>query len=450
MITAYDIPFSPAEPDQWEQDPRTVWHALEEIAFRITELDPPIGTDNAVVRMDGTAGLQDSGWLLDDADLLTAAGDLDMQGNDLLLDADGDTKIDSAIDDIIQVTVGGAIRMILSNTSISMALPLLMAANRIAWLTSGIVGGTTQVVIDIAGTDVLVVEAGKVQFNQPIEMDDNRIDLDLLSKYSIRHDSAKIVFEVDGDLYTFDVVEFVCGGHINLAQGKKLILDTDDDTYIQALADDLVFVVVGGVTVFTVTAATVAITQDIAVSQTKRVDFDANTDTSIRASADDLLDFEVGGADVLQITPTELDGQSALRLTNFAGLRATFQYGWNTTNTAATRHLYTTGLSVTSGRRGYLMPRAGSIVKITMILDINAINATEINAQIYRNTTLLTNAKALVISPVVANGQKAIATFAVGTHTFAAEDDIGVARVRIGTSATTDDTSVAVEVEYDN
>lgn len=146
-----------------------------------------------------------------------------------------------------------------------------------------------------------------------------------------------------------------------------------------------------------------------------------------------------------------LDGLGDKRLTNWQGRRATFQYGWNTTNTAGTRVQYTTGLSVTSVRRGYEMEKAGSIIAITMIIDINAINATEVHAQVYKNDAVFTNCKASVSpAPIVANGQVATVSFAIGTHTFVAGDDLTMARTWSGFSITTDDTSMMMEVEYDS
>jgi hypothetical protein len=49
---------------------------------------PGSSTDNAVVRWDGTSGslVQSSGWILSDADALTAGGTLDMDGNALTVD----------------------------------------------------------------------------------------------------------------------------------------------------------------------------------------------------------------------------------------------------------------------------------------------------------------------------------------------------------------------------
>jgi hypothetical protein len=49
---------------------------------------PGSSTDNALVRFDGAGGsaVQNSGWILSDADALTAGGDLDMSGYDLTVD----------------------------------------------------------------------------------------------------------------------------------------------------------------------------------------------------------------------------------------------------------------------------------------------------------------------------------------------------------------------------
>jgi hypothetical protein len=49
---------------------------------------PGSSTDNALVRFDGAGGsaVQNSGWILSDADALTAGGDLDMSGNTLTTD----------------------------------------------------------------------------------------------------------------------------------------------------------------------------------------------------------------------------------------------------------------------------------------------------------------------------------------------------------------------------
>ena len=71
---------------------------------------PASATDDALARFDGTGGktIQNSGWTLDDFGLMTASGNLDMNGNDIVIDADGDSTIGEPADDQILFTLGGS------------------------------------------------------------------------------------------------------------------------------------------------------------------------------------------------------------------------------------------------------------------------------------------------------------------------------------------------------
>lgn len=68
-------------------------------------------TDNALVRWDGTGGrmVQDSGWTLDDDDDMTAAGSLDMGGEDIIMDPNGGLLLHATANDELTIafsTVG--------------------------------------------------------------------------------------------------------------------------------------------------------------------------------------------------------------------------------------------------------------------------------------------------------------------------------------------------------
>ena len=71
---------------------------------------PGSSTDNAIVRFDGTGGdtIQDSGWVLSDSDVLTAASALDMNGLDIILDLDGDSGLSVPNDDQIDIWLSAA------------------------------------------------------------------------------------------------------------------------------------------------------------------------------------------------------------------------------------------------------------------------------------------------------------------------------------------------------
>jgi len=74
---------------------------------------PASSTDNAIARFDGTTGkiIQNSGILIDDSDSLI------MNANAIILDADQDTKIQAGTDDVMQFTTGSTVQLSLSNTS---------------------------------------------------------------------------------------------------------------------------------------------------------------------------------------------------------------------------------------------------------------------------------------------------------------------------------------------
>jgi hypothetical protein len=157
-----------------------------------------------------------------------------------------------------------------------------------------------------------------------------------------------------------------------------------------------------------------------------------------------------GASTYLTVNPTTLDGQSVLRLTNFAGKYGTYTGGWNTTNTATNRLQYTPGIAIHGSNYGIRMEKAGSVIALSMVVDVNAISGSTIEAGMYKNGSTWAGPTAAVSSPVVADGQEAGATFAVGTHTFAAGDTLWVRRFCTGGTRTTDDTSITFIVEFDD
>lgn len=73
-----------------------------------------VGTDNRVARWDGTDTIQSSGWSLADTDVLTAGGNLDMNGNDVLVPgikfSSGEQQIlfSTAISPVNYLTIGNS------------------------------------------------------------------------------------------------------------------------------------------------------------------------------------------------------------------------------------------------------------------------------------------------------------------------------------------------------
>lgn len=160
------------------------------------------------------------------------------------------------------------------------------------------------------------------------------------------------------------------------------------------------------------------------------------------------ISFLQGSLEQCKIISTGLDGLGTKRLTNWSGMRSIFTYGWPNTNTAIARNLQSAGQANHGGNDGYVMPRAGSIVSVTGHLDLNAIVSANIDMRVNKNGTY-PGANAVLVTPIVANGHKWFQTFAVGTHTFVAGDLLGGTRFIDGTSATTDDMNMVMEVEWD-
>lgn len=87
--------------------------------FGINALDPVNAQDVATKNYVDTAVLGGGAFLPLAGGTMT--GDIDMDGNVLILDQDADTSIASPIDDTIEFTVGGSIEMSLSATALDMA-----------------------------------------------------------------------------------------------------------------------------------------------------------------------------------------------------------------------------------------------------------------------------------------------------------------------------------------
>ena len=126
-----------------------------------------------------------------------------------------------------------------------------------------------------------------------------------------------------------------------------------------------------------------------------------------------------------------------------------FGFGYHTTHTANTLYTRPWGGQLVHGNtadRGVPMTSAGSITKMRVLMDVNAWTGGSISVSVTKNGT--SNLSCTFSTPTVANGLTCDASASSGTHTFVAGDVIGVVRSLIGATATTDEITVNVEVEY--
>lgn len=129
-------------------------------------IGPVSSTDNALVRFDGTGGstVQNSGWTLSDANVLTAGGVFDMNGNALTVDtatfneggevkylAAGAVSTDRSYDETterdISLTVGADINIDFETPNSGMAY------SHVLWLTQDGAGGRTVTIRDGSNTE---------------------------------------------------------------------------------------------------------------------------------------------------------------------------------------------------------------------------------------------------------------------------------------------------------
>lgn len=156
--------------------------------------------------------------------------------------------------------------------------------------------------------------------------------------------------------------------------------------------------------------------------------------------------MRANGTSGLQDSAVGIDDDG--RLVNAAGLRMALPFGFPTTASGANRRLQTAGGAIggDANSQGYTMPIAGSVIGIGMTVDINSYSSGDV-----KGTAIIDGSSALectVSSPGVADGQHASATASQGTHTFAANSQIGAQRTNTGT-CTTDDVTILIIVEFD-
>ena len=215
---------------------------------------PGASTDNAIARWDGAGGdtLQDSSVIVTDADavsgmtLLTMSGNIDLDGNDLILDADGDSYLHASADDVIDLVLAGAGGEF--GITINAAEDFTFTANLF-----NVLSGSSIIMAD--GADIGIDGAGvTLTFNHTADPD--RLELDN-GDLRIEDDfglvlgddlDAKIIYdeagddrvEVTGAAWYFDSVNVGVDGHVSIYDGNELRLyDTGSSHYISQSAPAL-------------------------------------------------------------------------------------------------------------------------------------------------------------------------------------------------------------------
>ena len=208
---------------------------------------------------------------------LGTGGTIDLDGKELILDADGDTSITADTDDQISIKVAG------------------------------------QDDFTIRANEFEVLSGSSLLINGTLDANGKEIILDTDGDTSITADTDdEIHFRLAGaddfkmTANTFEVLAgstLLINGSLD-ANGNEVILDADGDTSLHCSSDDQVDVKVAGSDDFRFTANTfevlsgssILVNGSLDVNGTELV-LDADADTTIHCSTDDLVDFKVGGND---------------------------------------------------------------------------------------------------------------------------------------------------------
>jgi hypothetical protein len=173
----------------------------------------------------------------------------DLNGNDLILDADGDSYLHAPADDVVDlvlagasgefgITINGAEDFTFTANSFNVLSGSTIYTNTITETTGG--SGVTvegvllkDTTIDVNGTaDAIILDAdGNTTISAPT---DNQIDIEIAG--------------ADDFTFTSNSFNVLSGSQIDL-DGNDLILDADGDSYLHASADDVVELVLAGTSV---------------------------------------------------------------------------------------------------------------------------------------------------------------------------------------------------------
>lgn len=133
------------------------------------------------------------------------------------------------------------------------------------------------------------------------------------------------------------------------------------------------------------------------------------------------------------------------------GSKMMITMGWNGTSSGTNRDMYGAGIAFggDTSKRGYVMTQSGSVVGVSMCVDINAYTSGDVKVAVMKNGTELCSSQ---FTPSgVSDGQTTYDNFSRGTYTFVAGDVLWLRRTLVGaTGITTDDLYGMMEVVLDD
>ncbi len=441
---------------------------------------PTITTPNAIAiwaNSDGTA-LADSPILID-----PATGELKLDGNKLTLSEDGLSSIQSLAPNLMAVTVNNVAVMTWTDEQIDMLVPLSVRLNALVFSVGTELKSSGTKELDLLLDSVATVSFRETftSFATDVLLNDNVIvlsdteeisgtggvvTLKVADKNQVRWaDNLMTLAESPGvgnvALYVVKAADAIfegVGGTLRFQGGLGNLFASGTVQFATSNAVVRLEVNTDGTlnlnsTIFQ-TSGAISGVPSISLDDGGLIGVAPNDTWRVIAGTSWVC--KVNSVTALTITDTELDGNSVLRLKNFAGMRETFIFGYFATSTVTSQFTYGGPYAQISGnaaKRGHWMPRPGSIISVNIVCDVNVVGSGDTLEARIRKNNIETGFDVVLAALTVADGLENENTAALGTHTFVRGDYLQGVRTLTGASpgqVTTDDFKIIVEVEYDS
>ena len=246
------------------------------------------------------------GWVGTAAsDLDMATYDINLNGNELFMDADADTSIYSTADDTLTFMVGASVKLTMTNTQILFAndvtllggfADLNVGSNTINFLVTGqtIDSTASGITYNVPTSDSHYFAVNGVTALQIGATDTthyNNVKPASTLTYDLGSSSRRYRY-----IYALQIVDLsalTMDGTIKM-EGNMLEFDTDNDTYIESSTDDNLQFFAGGSVKLNINNSNALFTTDISMVTGTTVDF---TDTGTPTGAGGYFKVKVGGVE---------------------------------------------------------------------------------------------------------------------------------------------------------
>lgn len=238
----------------------------------------------------------------------------------LILDNDGDSYINVPADDVVRLVVGGVGYWSIDHPvgRFDLQRPVFLGGNRLTldadrdtWLD---LATDDTIRYFVENVERLTLSRNSAKFNYPVDVSAEGVRFDTDLNTRIRSQvNDDLMFEVGGALKMRMV-----GAGVNLAAplnaiAQRVTFDTDGDSYLQAAQNNVLDMVVGATTALRTTNTSMTAFVDLLMAPGKHIKLegsqlrlDVDENSFLQAISNDLVRLVVGGVTVLEATPSRV------------------------------------------------------------------------------------------------------------------------------------------------